>query len=58
MYQSTTGYIVYLAVEPVSWSFKRQTSTIAQSSIEADFRAVASTTMEAQWIITLLSKLG
>ncbi|KAK9072095.1 hypothetical protein SSX86_008527 [Deinandra increscens subsp. villosa] len=56
-YRSTTGYIVYLGSNPISWSSKRQT-TLARSSTEAEFRAVASTTTEVQWIRHLLSELG
>lgn len=57
-YRSTTGYIVYLGSNPIAWSSKRQ-PTLARSSTEAEFRAVASTTTEVQWIIiSLMSELG
>ncbi|KAI3701690.1 hypothetical protein L6452_26950 [Arctium lappa] len=56
-YRSTTGYVVYLGSNPIAWSSKRQ-STLARSSTEVEFRAVASTTTEVQWIVSLLSELG
>ncbi|KAJ0732045.1 putative RNA-directed DNA polymerase [Helianthus annuus] len=56
-YRSTTGYIVYLGQNPISWSSKRQ-STLARSSTEAEFRVVASTTTEVQWLISLMVELG
>ncbi|KAD5960622.1 hypothetical protein E3N88_12094 [Mikania micrantha] len=56
-YRSTTGYLVYLGSNLIAWSSKRQ-PTLTRSSTEAEFRAIASTTPELQWIISLLSELG
>ncbi|CAH1451689.1 unnamed protein product [Lactuca virosa] len=56
-YRSTTGYIVYLGCNPISWSSKRQ-PTLARSSTEAEFRVVSSPTTEVQWLASLISELG
>ena len=55
-YRSTTGYIVFLGSNPIAWSSKRQ-STLARSTTEAEFRAVASATTEVQWLANLLQEL-
>lgn len=54
--RSTTGYHVFLSTVPISWAAKKQTS-VAQSSIEPKYRALASTFTELTWIHQLLSKL-
>lgn len=44
-FQFTSGYIVYLGRNPLSWGSKKQ-QRVARSSIEVEFWAVASTTVE------------
>ncbi|KAK0578715.1 hypothetical protein LWI29_014981 [Acer saccharum] len=56
-YSSTGAYIVYLGRTPISWSSKKQ-QTIARSSTEAEYRTVASTAAELNWVCFLLTDLG
>ncbi|KAH1134015.1 hypothetical protein GYH30_012429 [Glycine max] len=51
--KSTTGFMVYLGSSLISWQSKKQ-STVSRSSSEAEYRALASTTCELQWLTYLL----
>ncbi|KAL5568926.1 hypothetical protein UlMin_025501 [Ulmus minor] len=53
-YASTSGYLVYLGRNLVSWSSKKQ-QTVAHSSTEAEYRSVAATAAELRWVCSLLS---
>ncbi|XP_020701406.1 uncharacterized protein LOC110113257 [Dendrobium catenatum] len=55
--KSTTGYCTFLGSSIVSWSIKKQT-TIARSSIEAEYRALASAATYIIWSQQLLQELG
>ncbi|WJZ84244.1 hypothetical protein VitviT2T_003857 [Vitis vinifera] len=54
---STGAYIVYLGRNPISWSSKKQ-KTIARSPTEAEYRSVANTVAELNWVSFLLCDLG
>ncbi|KAL5715327.1 hypothetical protein ACHQM5_017160 [Ranunculus cassubicifolius] len=55
--RSTTGFCVYLGGNCLSWSAKKQ-HTVARSSTEAEYRALASTTAEVTWISFILRDIG
>ena len=54
---STTGYLQFLGLNPISWSSKKQT-IIARSSTEAEYRAITSALAETTWVKNLLFELG
>jgi hypothetical protein len=53
---STSAYLIYLGGNPISWLSRKQ-RTVARSSTEAEYRAVATATAEIMWITNLLSEL-
>ncbi|GKV11696.1 hypothetical protein SLEP1_g22924 [Rubroshorea leprosula] len=54
---STTGYIVFLGQNPISWRAAKQ-KAVAQSSTEAEYRALTATASKVVWIRHLLGELG
>ena len=54
---STTGYVFFMAMAPISWATKRQ-PTVALSSMEAEYMAAAAATQEALSLRSLLHELG
>ncbi|XP_059285846.1 uncharacterized mitochondrial protein AtMg00810-like [Lycium ferocissimum] len=55
--RSTTGLCVFLGANCISWSSKKQ-HTVAKSSAEAKYRALASLAAEITWLLHLLRHLG
>ncbi|XP_019157998.1 PREDICTED: uncharacterized protein LOC109154723 [Ipomoea nil] len=54
--KSITGFYIFLGAALVSRRSKKQV-TVSRSSSEAEYKALASTVCEAQWLITLLRDL-
>ena len=54
--KSTTGFVILLNGSPVSWCSKKQTA-VSRSSTEAEYRSMADTTSELQWLMILLREL-
>ncbi|GAB2294442.1 hypothetical protein Dimus_038297 [Dionaea muscipula] len=55
--KSTTGFVILLNRSPVSWCSRKQAS-VSRSSTEAEYRSMADTASEVQWINHLLCDLG
>lgn len=54
--KSTTGFVILLNGSPVSWCNKKQ-NAVSRSSTEAEYRSMADTTSELQWLMILLKEL-
>ncbi|KAI5327629.1 hypothetical protein L3X38_027025 [Prunus dulcis] len=54
--RSTTGFVVYLGNNPISWQSKKQ-SSVSRSSTEAEYRALANTAADLAWIRQVLLDL-
>ncbi|XP_004298078.1 PREDICTED: uncharacterized mitochondrial protein AtMg00810-like [Fragaria vesca subsp. vesca] len=50
---STSGYLVYLSLNLISWCSKKQ-PTVARSSAEAEYRSLAHASAETTWLGYLL----
>ncbi|XP_050368826.1 uncharacterized mitochondrial protein AtMg00810-like [Argentina anserina] len=56
-HRSTSGYLVYLGTNLVSWCSKKQ-PTIARSSAESVYRSLSHASAESTWLAFLLYELG
>lgn len=54
--KSTSAYIVFLGENPISWRSRKQTEVVC-SSIEAEYRSLASVASELGWIVNLFKEL-
>jgi hypothetical protein len=51
--RSTTGLVIFLGNNPISWSSKKQ-QTVSKSFTEAEYRALSFTAAEVDWLKQLL----
>ncbi|XP_019183579.1 PREDICTED: uncharacterized protein LOC109178412 [Ipomoea nil] len=55
--KSTSGFLVFLGGNLISWSCQKQ-RTVARSSTEAEYKALADVSAEVTWLVYLLRELG
>jgi hypothetical protein len=55
--KSTTGFVVFLGSNLLSWSSKKQ-ATVSRSSTKTEYRSMTMATVELIWLQFLLSELG
>ncbi|KAH0776471.1 hypothetical protein KY290_007882 [Solanum tuberosum] len=53
---STSSYILFLGLNPISWSSKKQ-NIVSRSSTKSEYRAVVNALSETLWVTNLLNEL-
>ncbi|XP_019177741.1 PREDICTED: uncharacterized protein LOC109172946 [Ipomoea nil] len=54
--KSITGFCIYLGNSLISWKTKKQ-ATVSRSSSEVEYKALASTTCEIQWLLYIIADM-
>ncbi|XP_019165961.1 PREDICTED: uncharacterized protein LOC109161843 [Ipomoea nil] len=55
--KSTSGYAIFLGSNLISWLSKKQ-CTVARSSTEVEYKALADVSAKVTWVVSLLRELG